>query len=129
MSLAAFTRFTSPVNHSHQRRTASRKRLVPIHPFPFAILKCPTVHNKHGRSSLLSHQPFLVIVRALMEDEGDGGVPRGLQHPVPQPLLVGAVVPLGQVAGAVRVFGGRPHLPPVDAPPTPEPGDTMARRV
>jgi hypothetical protein len=58
-----------------------------------------------------------------MEDEGHGSVPGGLQHPVPEPPLVGAVVPLGQVAGAVRVLWGRPNLPAVDAAPTLEPGE------
>jgi len=77
------------------------------------------------KSRVRSHQPFLVVVGTLMEDEGHGGVPGGLQHPVPQPPLVRAVVPLGQVAGAVGVFWGRPHLFPVNAPPTSEPGETM----
>lgn len=70
-----------------------------------------------------SHQPFLIVVGTLMEDKGHSGVPGGLQHPVPQPPLVGAVVPLGQVAGAIRVFWGRLHLSPVDTTPTPEPGE------
>lgn len=49
----------------------------------------------------LLHDSLLVVVRALVEDEGDGGVPGAFQDRVHQAPLVVAVVPLGQVTGAV----------------------------
>ena len=61
-----------------------------------------------------SHYTSLVLVRALVEDEGDSGAPGGGEHGVPQSPLVRAVLPEGQVTGAVRVLGGRAHLSPVD---------------
>lgn len=58
---------------------------------------------------------LLVLMGALMEDKGDGAVPGRLQHLVPQSLLVRAVVPLGEVTGAVGSFRRRPDLSAVDA--------------
>lgn len=68
-----------------------------------------------------------VLVRALVEDEGHGRVPGGFQHLVPQTLLVEAVVPLGEVAGAVAVVCGRPDLPAIYTAATAEP-DIADRR-
>jgi len=56
-----------------------------------------------------------------VEDKGDGSVPGGFQHLVPQTLLVEAVVPLGEIAGAVRVVCRRPDLPAVHTAATAKP--------
>lgn len=56
-----------------------------------------------------------------MEDEGDGGVPGAPQDAVHQAPLVVAVVPLGQVTGAVRPGRRRPGLSAAHTAAAPEP--------
>ena len=77
---------------------------------------------------LLLYYTLLVFMRALVEDKRDSSVPGGLQHLVPEALLVEAVVPLGQVAGAVGVLCRRPHLPAIDTAATAEPDNTTRGR-
>ena len=45
-----------------------------------------------------------------MKSEGDSSIPRSLQHGVLQPPLIGTVVPLGEVRGAVGPFRRGPYL-------------------
>lgn len=56
-----------------------------------------------------------------MEDEGDGSFPGAFQNGVHQAPLVEAVVPLGQVSGAVRLLRRRPHLTATHTAAAPEP--------
>lgn len=65
-----------------------------------------------GDSNLLGN-PSLLLMGVMMESEGDSSIPRSLQHSVLQAALIGAVVPLGQVRGAVGAVGRRPDLVPV----------------
>lgn len=60
-------------------------------------------------------------MRALVEDKGDGSIPGGFQHLVPQALLIETVVPLGQVTRTVGVFSRRPNLDAIHTSPTAEP--------
>lgn len=73
---------------------------------------------------VMLHHPLLRLVRALVEDKGDGSIPAGLQHLVPQALLVEAVVPLREVTGAVGLLSRGPSLPPVHTAATAEPTST-----
>lgn len=75
------------------------------------------------------HDSLLVVVRALVEDEGDGSVPGAFQDAVHQAPLVKAVVPLGQVTGAVRVLWRRPDLAAADAAPAAEPKRRNGRKI
>lgn len=70
--------------------------------------------------NLLDHT-LLLLVRALVKDEGHGGVPGGLQDRVPQTPGIEAVVPLGEVAGAVGPLRRRPDLSGVHAATTAKP--------
>ena len=58
----------------------------------------------------LSHCPSLFLVRPVMKDEGDGRVPHTLEDHIVQPLLVSAVVPLGQISVAVAALRRAFHL-------------------
>lgn len=73
-----------------------------------------------GDSNLLGN-PSLLLVGVMMESEGDSSVPCSLQHGVLQPPLIRAVVPLGQVRGAVRAVGRGPDLVPVHTAATLDP--------
>ena len=57
-----------------------------------------------------------LLVRAVVEDEGDAGLPAVLERDVGEPLLGRAVVPLRQVRVAVGVGGRRPRLHAGHAP-------------
>ena len=58
----------------------------------------------------LSHRLSLFLVRPVMKDEGDGRVPHTLEDHIVQPLLVSAVVPLGQISIAVTALWRAFHL-------------------
>ena len=58
----------------------------------------------------LSHCLLLFLVRPVMKDEGDGRVPHTLEDHIVQPLLVSAVVPLGQISVAVTALQRAFHL-------------------
>lgn len=76
----------------------------------------------------LLYYVLLVLMRALVEDEGDSSIPGSFQHLVPQSLLVEAVVPLGKVTGTVRVICRRPNLPAIHAAATAKPNSTTRGR-
>ena len=66
-----------------------------------------------------------LLVRPVVEDEADAGLPALLQGDVGEPLLGRAVVPLRQVRVAVGVVGRRPGLHSVHAPPALEPATVI----
>lgn len=57
-----------------------------------------------------------------MKSEGDGSIPCSLQHGVLQPPLIGTVVPLGEIRGAVGPFRRGPYLVAVHTATTLDPG-------
>ena len=78
----------------------------------------PTIHL------LLSFSDGLdLLVRPVVEDEADAGLPALLQGDVGETLFHRAVVPLGQVRVAVGVVGRRPRLYPVHAPAALQPAE------
>lgn len=81
-----------------------------------------------GDSNLLGY-PSLLLMGVMMEGEGDSSVPRRPQHGVLQPAPVRAVVPLGQVRGAVGAVGRGPHLVPVHTAATLDPAKVSATSV
>ena len=56
------------------------------------------------------HSEALLLVRVVVEDEGDGALPGALEDDVSYALLVSAVVPLRQVVHAVTVGWRHVHL-------------------
>ena len=60
-----------------------------------------------------------------MEDKGNGRVPDTLEYHITQPLLVSAVVPLGQVSVAVAALWWTFHLDVVHTATTLEPAQRI----
>lgn len=79
-----------------------------------------------GDSNLLGN-PSLLLMGVVVKGEGDSSIPRSLQHRVLQPPLVSAVLPLGEVRGAVRALRRGPDLVAIHAATTLDPGTEAAQ--
>lgn len=63
----------------------------------------------------------LIVVRVLVKDEGHGFIPGRLKYSIVQSSFIGAVLPTGQITGAVRILGRGANLTTVYASQTSEP--------
>lgn len=73
-----------------------------------------------------SDNSSLVLMRALVKDEGDCSIPRCLQHRISQASLISTVMPVGQIAGAVWVFRWKVYLSTVYTAPAAKPDQNIS---
>lgn len=84
------------------------------YPLPLSLKGIKDCHSSlplppQGTVNLLGN-PSLLLMGVVMKSEGDSSIPCSLQHRVLQAPLISAVVPLGEVRGAVRPFRRWPYL-------------------
>lgn len=96
--------------------------------YPLSLSLKGIIMPPQGDSNLLGN-PSLLLMGVVVKGEGDGSIPRSLQHGVLQPPLVSAVLPLREVRGAVRALRRGPDLVAIHAAATLDPGRGSARSV